>query len=167
LNDSTETTPTPRRWSWIPLIVAAGVVIADQITKAVALADLSAKPHHVLGPVGLQLTFNTGSAFSLFTGSSGLLMVVDLVLIAVLVTLGGRASLTSVRVGLGLILGGAIGNFCDRVFRHHDRGVIDFVTLSHWPTFNLADSAITIGAVVVVVGLLVQTHESSDSNGTT
>jgi signal peptidase II len=57
-------------------------------------------------------------------------------------------------VALGLILGGALGNLSDRLFRGHHGAVIDFITLTHWPTFNVADSCITIGAIVVVVTAL-------------
>jgi signal peptidase II len=136
------------------VVVAGIVVVADQITKALAIANLS-RPRHVLGPVGLGLTYNTGSAFSLFGGSSGLLMVVDAILIAVLVIVGGRSSTLPLKVGIGLMLGGAISNLGDRLLRPRSHSVVDFVTLSHWPTFNLADSAITAGAVVVLVDLLV------------
>jgi len=55
---------------------------------------------------------------------------------------------------MGLILGGALGNLIDRFIAHHNGGVVDFVTLTHWPTFNGADSAITIGVIVVIVSLL-------------
>ena len=56
-----------------------------------------------------------------------------------------------VALALGLILGGALGNLADRAFRRHHGSVVDFITLSHWPTFNVADSCITVGVVVLVV----------------
>ena len=54
-------------------------------------------------------------------------------------------------VGLGLVLGGAVGNLADRLVRGHHGDVVDFVTLTHWPTFNVADSAITVGVVLLLV----------------
>jgi len=165
LSTAAETRTKRRSWSWIPLGVALVVVALDQITKALAVARLSSHPEHLFGPLGLQLTYNTGSAFSLFTGSSVALMVVDVVLVGVLIVLGGRATSRTVQIGIGLMLGGAVGNFLDRIVRHHDRGVVDFITLSHWPTFNLADSAITVGAIVVVIGLLGQNREQDKANG--
>jgi signal peptidase II len=56
-------------------------------------------------------------------------------------------------VGFGLVLGGAVGNLGDRWFRGHHGAVVDYITLSHWPTFNVADAGITIGVVVVALSL--------------
>ncbi len=142
-----------RRW-WLVIVIAAAVVLVDQVTKAIALAHLSQLPHHLVGPFGLQLEFNTGSAFSLFQSSTVLLVVFDVVLVGALCVVGWRATTLPIQIGIGLILGGAIGNIADRAFRNLHGGVVDFITLSHWPTFNAADSAITIGAIVVVIGLL-------------
>jgi signal peptidase II len=138
----------------LALAVAGVVVIVDQVTKAIALAHVSMRPTHVVGPFGLSLTYNTGSAFSLFQGASGALVLLDVVLITVLVIIGVRSSQRGVQVGVGLMLGGALGNLADRLVRG-SRGVVDFITLSHWPTFNAADAAITIGAIVVAATLLV------------
>ncbi|HUA94033.1 MAG TPA: signal peptidase II, partial [Acidimicrobiales bacterium] len=54
-------------------------------------------------------------------------------------------------VAVGLVLGGALGNLSDRAFRGHHGDVVDFVTLTHWPTFNVADACITVGVVLLVV----------------
>jgi MFS family permease len=80
--------------------------------------------------------------------------VVATVMAVVLVVLARRVRRTSSAVGLGLVLGGALGNLADRLFRGHGGAVVDFITLSHWPTFNLADTAITVGVVLLVVTLL-------------
>ena len=136
------------------LAVAAMVVVVDQVTKTIALAHIDTNPTHVLGPFGLSLTYNTGSAFSLFQGASGALALVDVALIVVLAVIGVRSRQRGVQVCVGLMLGGALGNLADRLVRGR-RGVVDFITLSHWPTFNAADAAITIGAIVVAVTLLV------------
>ncbi len=130
--------------------VAAAVVAADQVTKSLAEAHLH-QPVHLLGPLGLDLGYNSGSAFSLFTGNAAALAVVAVVLVAVLGFLALRTRRVAVAVGLGLVLGGAVGNLADRLVRGHHGDVVDFVTLTHWPTFNVADSAITVGVVLLLV----------------
>ena len=143
------------------MAIAVAVVIVDQVTKAVALSHLSASPHHVIGPFGLELTFNTGSAFSLFQGHSAILTVVDLAVIVVLGIVGMRSTNRGLQIGIALMLGGALGNVVDRFIRSHHGGVVDFITLSHWPTFNAADAAITIGAIVVGTALVVDMVRSN------
>jgi signal peptidase II len=128
------------------LVVAAVVVAVDQITKSAAVRDLHG-PRHVLGPFGLSLDYNSGSAFSLFTGRSAVLtVVVALLTLAVLWALWRGRSM-GVCLCLGLVLGGALGNLCDRLVRPHGGQVVDFITLSHWPTFNVADACITVGVL--------------------
>ena len=144
-----------RRLSPLALIIAAAVIAVDQITKVLVLDHLGPGPHHVIGPFGLMLTSNTGSAFSLFQGSTGVLAVVDVVVVGLLAVVAVRARTLPLRVGLGLMLGGAIGNLVDRVVHHSkDGGVIDFITFPHFATFNAAVAAITIG-VIVVLGALI------------
>ncbi len=115
-----------------------------------AEADLH-RPVHLLGPLGLDLGYNSGSAFSLFSGRSALLGPIAGVLVIGILVAAWRAKSTGVALALGLILGGALGNLADRAFRRHHGSVVDFITLSHWPTFNVADSCITVGVVVLVV----------------
>ena len=154
LSESTRTGYLPLRRAWIPFAIALGVIVIDQATKSLAQHNLSIFPHHVFGPFGFQLTYNTGSSFSLFSGSTTLLMVLDVIFVVVLGVVAFRTTSTGIREGMGLILGGALGNLIDRFLANHNGGVVDFVTLTHWPTFNGADSAITIGVIVVIVSLL-------------
>ena len=126
------------------------VVATDQATKSLVLAHLH-RPTHLLGPLGLAVGFNSGSAFSLFTGSAAVLAIVASFCIGVLALLAWRSSTGSRAALFGLILGGAVGNLADRLFRGHHGAVVDFITLSHWPTFNVADAGITIGVVLLVV----------------
>ena len=154
LSESPATGHRPLRRAWIPFAVAAGVIVIDQVTKSLAQHHLSIYPHHVVGPFGFQLTYNSGSSFSLFSGSTTLLTILDVIFVLVLGVIAFRTTSTAIRVGMGLILGGALGNLIDRFIAHHNGGVVDFVTLTHWPTFNGADSAITIGVIVVIVSLL-------------
>lgn len=146
---------TPRRFSARALVIASAVIIIDQITKVIVLDHLGPGQHHVIGPFGLELTTNTGSAFSMLQGSTGLLLVVDLFVVGVLGVVAVRAKGWPMQIGLGLMLGGAIGNLVDRAVHHApDGGVIDFITFPHFATFNAADSAITIGVLIILCCLV-------------
>lgn len=148
---------TGRRRSavWVTLATAAVVVLLDQLTKAWALSALAHRSIHVVGPLSLTLRRNTGSAFSLFTGSSPVLAVIAGVLAVGMVVVATRVRSRVLAGALGLVLGGALGNLADRVFRSASGGVVDFIDLRFWPTFNLADSAIVVGIVAIVVIVLV------------
>jgi signal peptidase II len=154
--------PTQRRF---PLLVAiaAGVVAVDQLTKWWALEALDDRTIHLVWTLQLQLTFNTGTAFSLGAGRGGLVALVAVVVVAAMVWLGRGVTGTAAAGALGLVLGGAVGNLADRVFREGDGflggAVVDFVDLQWWPVFNLADVAIVVGAA----WLLVSTRTSADS----
>jgi signal peptidase II len=134
--------------------VAAVVVLADQLTKSWAVSRLSHGPIHVAGPLDFELQRNTGSAFSLFQGEAAVLVVVALILVGALLVMARRAPTAGRAVVFGLILGGALGNLADRLFRGDNGAVIDFVALHVWPTFNVADSCIVVGCVLLVVSLL-------------
>jgi signal peptidase II len=134
----------------VTLLVAALAIALDQVTKSIALAQLH-RPVHLLGPLGLNLTFNSGAAFSLFTGSTGVIVVVAVVVITLLGWVAWRSRTIGLSIALGLLMGGALGNLSDRLFRGHDGSVVDFITFTHWPTFNVADSCISVGAVLVVI----------------
>jgi signal peptidase II len=141
---------TGRRRLASTLLVAVVVVALDQVTKSIAVAHLH-QPVHLFGPFGLRLTFNSGAAFSLFTGATAVIVVVAVAVIALLGWIAWRTTTGGLSVALGLIMGGALGNLSDRLLRAHHGSVVDFVTLTHWPTFNVADAGITIGAILVVV----------------
>jgi signal peptidase II len=145
------------------LALAVGIVVvaADQVTKTLVVSDLT-RPVHLLGPLGLSLGYNSGSAFSLFTGWAPLLVVVALLVVGVLLALALRARRASVAVALGLVLGGALGNVADRLFRGHHGEVVDFITFTHWPTFNVADACITVGILL----LIALTWRSNRTEGT-
>ncbi|HEY7106473.1 MAG TPA: signal peptidase II [Acidimicrobiia bacterium] len=141
------------------LQVAAGIVFAivvlDQLTKLWAVRALADGPVSIVGDsVDFRLARNTGGAFSLFQAFTPMLAIVAIVVAYFLVRTVRRTHDPLLVVALSLVLGGAVGNLLDRIFRSPGflRGaVVDFVHVSEWPTFNLADSAITIGAVMVVV----------------
>ena len=142
--------PSGRRPLITTTLTAGLVVAADQATKSLAVAHLH-RPVHLLGPLGLGLTFNSGAAFSLFTGAAAVIAPLAAVVVGVLLVAAWRSRSPWLSVGLGLILGGALSNLADRAFRGHGGAVVDFITLTHWPTFNLADAGISLGALVVVV----------------
>jgi signal peptidase II len=143
------------------LAVAALVLAADILTKQLAVAKLTGHaPVRLLGGLlYLDLTRNSGAAFSLGTH---LTFVFPLVTLAVAAWIGWMAArLRSVpwAVALGLVLGGALGNLVDRVFRAPGflvGHVIDYASLfgpygQHWPIFNLADAALSCGVVLAVL----------------
>jgi signal peptidase II len=138
--------------------IVVGVVLLDLLTKVWAVDELSDGPVDLLGDdIGFRLARNTGGAFSLFQGFTPLLAVVAGVVAYFLVRTVRRTHDTLLVVALSLVLGGALGNLIDRVFRSPGflRGaVIDFVHLGGFPTFNVADASITIGAGLVIVWAL-------------
>jgi signal peptidase II len=135
---------------WVVALTAAAVVAADQTTKSVALDRLQNGPIHLLGPLSFALSFNSGVAFSLGSGLTVPILVIGVVLVVILIWFAHAAPSYPVAVGTGLILGGALGNLADRIFRGHNGAVVDFVHLGFWPTFNLADFSIVVGAVLLV-----------------
>jgi signal peptidase II len=134
--------------------VAGAVVLVDQLTKWWALNRLSSGPIHVIGTLDFELARNTGASFSLFQGKAFILVPVAAVLVVALGVVAWRAPTAGRAAILGLILGGALGNLCDRFFRGDHGAVVDFIALHFWPTFNVADSCIVIGCVLLVISLL-------------
>jgi signal peptidase II len=134
--------------------VATAVVVADQLSKWWAVDRLSGGPITILGSIRLALTHNSGGAFGLGSGVVPVVVLAVIALVVVLFVVGRSIDRTSTAIALGLVLGGALGNLSDRVFRSPGFGrgsVIDFVDLRWWPVFNLADAAITCGCVLLVL----------------
>jgi signal peptidase II len=135
--------------------VAVLVVALDHLTKWLALRELRARDIDLVASLRLHLVFNRGTAFGL---GSKLAPVIALGAVAIVVGLLGfgrglRGVLPTVAVAA--IVGGAVGNLLDRLLRHGSGflggPVVDFVDLQWWPVFNLADTAITVGAVVLAL----------------
>jgi signal peptidase II len=139
----------------LALAIVLGVVALDVLTKVWAVHELADAPVSIIGDtVDFRLARNTGGAFSLFQAFTPLLALLAIVVAFFLARAVRRADDTLLLVALSLVLGGALGNLIDRVFRSPGfmRGaVIDFVHVSEWPTFNVADSAVTIGAILLVI----------------
>lgn len=136
--------------------MAGAVLVADQLSKAWAASALAdGRTVEIVGDtVRFRLLRNSGSAFSLFTGYAPVLAVVAAVLVVVIFRMGRRETDPLASTALALVLGGALGNLGDRIFRAPgflEGAVVDFVDVGRWPTFNVADSAITVGAAILVL----------------
>jgi signal peptidase II len=132
--------------------MAALVLLADQTSKALVSRELGdGRVINLIGGfVRLDYTVNSGAAFSIFrAGNLLFIAVAGAASVAILLAFRRIAEARMpVRLALGLVLGGALGNLTDRVRLGH---VIDFIDLRWWPVFNLADSAIVVGVVVLAL----------------
>ncbi len=146
------------RWLWL-----SGLVLAlDQLSKWAALTWLPPYRAQPVAPMfNLTLMFNEGAAFSLLAAAggwqrwllSGLALVISVVMVVWMRRLQAGERLAA--VGLALILGGAIGNLIDRLWQGRVTDFLDFYYAGwHWPAFNVADAAITVGAVLMVLDAL-------------
>ncbi len=155
------------KYLWISVLV----IVADQVTKWIANTQLE---YHQAVPVlpyfEWFLSYNTGAAFSFLADQGGwqrwfftvLAIVISVVLVVWIKNLKAHEKLTA--ISLSLILGGAIGNVIDRLLLGH---VIDFIQVwlgsYPWPAFNIADSAISVGAVVLIVSGMIAPHRDEDN----
>ena len=151
--------PTPihwTRWLWVSL----AVVVADRLTKMwMSSAFAYGEVREITPFFNLVLVHNTGAAFSFLADAGGwqrwfFTVVAVAISAAIVVMLRRHRGGALLALALALVLGGALGNMCDRVFRSPGflRGeVVDFVSVGRFPTFNVADSAITIGAILLIV----------------
>lgn len=158
---------------WL-LLVAVLVIALDRVTKILVAKKVAMGSAITVIPNFFRIThvLNTGAAFSMFSDSASPLAVrIGLILFSVAATLvvlfmlwryGRTWSLAS--IGFALVLGGAVGNLYDRMALHY---VIDFLEVHivgyHWPDFNVADSAISIGAVLLLVEMIWPRHTASDT----
>lgn len=145
----------PRRLRLL-LSVAAVVLALDIVTKVVAVGLLDpSEPVSIIGDtITWTLVRNSGAAFSMATGYTWVLTVVASGVVIGIVLMGRRLVSPWWAVGLGMILGGAMGNLVDRFFRSPGplRGhVVDFLSIGWWPVFNVADPAVVGGAILLVV----------------
>ena len=142
----------------VMLVIAVVAVIADQATKILAVASLEpGRPVELIGEtVRLVLIRNPGAAFSLGTELTAVLSVVALVVVVGLLWFSRRVHSRWWAWGLGLVLGGAAGNLVDRLLRDPGvlRGhVVDFMSIGWWPVFNVADSCLVAGVIVIAVAV--------------
>jgi len=135
------------------IIAASVAILLDQVSKALVVAYTQPGESLTLIPHVLHLTYstNTGGAFGIMRGSGQIVFLAAVVIVAVVfgsfLVMRGRGSIWAF-VGLGLLIGGALGNLIDRVVRHK---VVDFFDLGWWPVFNVADIAIAAGVIIVLL----------------
>lgn len=131
------------------------VVAIDSISKRVVLEQLGDEPKKVIGTfLKLHLLRNPGAAFSLGENKTLYLSLFGLLVLGATIYLSRNLISTSWAYVAGLVLGGISGNLLDRIFRAPGflRGeVVDWIEIPHWPTFNLADSALFIGAAIACI----------------
>lgn len=143
----------------ITWMTALGVVVADLLTKHWALGALSGgRTIDVVWTLRFNLHFNTGIAFSQLTGFGVIVGITAVIVAIALLVWSTRQPSTFVRLAIGLIVGGAIGNVLDRLFRGAGwmRGaVVDFIDLQWFPIFNVADMGVSVGATLLVIGAFV------------
>ena len=140
-------------------VVAILVWSLDRLSKVWVEHELVGRPPITLIPrvLDLRFTTNPGGAFSLGQSAPWLFIAASIAVSLAIIGTSFRHSNVGTAVALGLILGGALGNLTDRVVRgpHLTGRVVDFIDLHVWPIFNLADSAIVVGAVVLTISSFV------------
>ncbi|GBC87478.1 Lipoprotein signal peptidase [bacterium HR12] len=148
----------PLRLAALLYAVAAGAYALDRATKLWAEHALAGRPPLRLIPGVLHLTYttNSGGAFGIGRSAPWLFAGATVVVVGIIVAISTRLPRTIVAVALGLVLGGALGNLTDRALGGPGLGgrVTDFIDLRVWPVFNLADSAIVIGAILLAASSL-------------
>jgi signal peptidase II len=156
------------KWLGLSLVV----IILDQLTKSVAVNNLELfQPVNLFPGFNFTLMYNEGAAFSFLSDASGwqrwfftvIAIVVSIAIVFWLKSLPAGHRVTA--LSLSLILGGAIGNVWDRVLLGH---VVDFIDVYyaeyHWPAFNIADSAISVGAVILIIDSLLHSHREKNED---
>jgi len=140
----------------LALVLAAAVVVADQLTKWLVRAEADRLPLRLVAGLHLDLTYNSGISFSRFAGQ-GSIVVVLVAVVAAGVAIALVVSPPRYRPALGVILGGAIGNLIDRL--RFDGAVVDFIGFYGWPSFNFADAAIVVGTLLLGLQVVVGRRE--------
>ena len=150
-----------------PKLIIVAVVIADQATKNWALNSLSdGRTIDLFWTLRFNLVFNSGMAFS---QGQGLGRLIGLLAIGVAVWLWSslkKASTNLSLVGTAMLIGGALGNVVDRLFRGEKwlaGSVIDFIDLQWFPVFNIADSAVTLGAAMLITSSVITSRTKLQS----
>ena len=165
--------PTGRKTALI-WSIAAAVVVLDQLSKIVIVATMPDRPPiELLGGL-LTITYgrNSGAAFSLGQGLTVVFTVVAIGVVVVVARMSGRVRSTGWAVALGCLVGGALGNLFDRIFRAPGPGrgeVVDWIQFPNYPVFNLADSFVVCSAIAIVVlswrGIAWDAASAADSGG--
>ena len=152
----------------LSLAIAAVVLVLDQWSKRWALNALrDGRSRHVFWFIDWNLTFNSGMAFSRAQGVGPYIGAVALIVIVVMLLSLRRSGGLASSIAVGLVVGGAIGNITDRLFRGPGwlkGSVIDFIDPRVWPIFNVADMGVTIGGVLLVLTSMLQSRSAPVNN---
>jgi signal peptidase II len=136
------------------------VVVLDQATKAWAVNALGGSPIVIIdGWLNLRLFFNTGASFSFFAKGGAVIGLLVIAVVVVIFFALREAGRRLDAIALGLVLGGAVGNLLDRLFRGTgflDGAVVDFINVPFFATFNVADIAINVGVALLLIGVLIR-----------
>ncbi len=142
--------------------------MADHLSKWWAVRTLVDEPLDLIWTLRLRLVSNTGASFSVGEGFGPVIGVIALAVVGALLWSGRTVETRTGAVGLGMVLGGALGNVLDRAFRAGDGlmagAVVDWIDLQWWPVFNLADAGVVVGAVVLVISAGSQERAGSDAD---
>ena len=136
-------------------LTAWTVWLFDYLTKAWALRYFAGDPQEILGSfLRFTLVKNSGAAFNIASGFTIIFTLLAVVVIATIIRYASSITSRGWLICAGLLLGGVLGNLTDRIFREPEffmGHVIDWIQIPHWPVFNIADSAISIAAVIAVI----------------
>jgi len=146
--------------------VAIALVVIDQLTKWWAMSRLDTDVIDVVWTLRFNLVRNPGSAFSVGASLGPFIGVLAVVVVVLLVRYGRFASNLPTAIALGMVLGGAVGNLIDRLFRTEGNGflgghVVDFIDFQWWPVFNVADIGIVVGGLLLVLVAMVTPEGTS------
>jgi signal peptidase II len=157
-----------RRLTPLTLAVAATVIILDQLTKHWAVNALSdGNARHVIWTLQWNLTFNSGMAFSRGKGLGPVIAVVAFVVIITFVVATAHLTGRLGQIASGLLIGGAIGNLIDRLFRGDgwlQGSVVDFIDLQWFAIFNIADMGVTVGAILFALAAIIEPSRTGESS---
>ena len=150
----------------LALAISAATVAADQLTKWWVVSTLPGHPVEVIpGVLWLRYTENTGAAWGLLPGAGSLIALGAIAAAVVILLVVRRLERRLETVAMGLVLGGAVGNLLDLIFRGPgllDGAVVDFIDPTHFPAFNVADSAITVGAALALLAAFFVARQAKD-----
>ncbi|WP_189039851.1 signal peptidase II [Streptomyces daqingensis] len=154
--DGVQNAPRGGRRIGVLVVVAAIAYALDLVTKLIVVAELEHHaPIQVIGTVlQLDVVRNKGAAFGIGEALTLVLTAIAAVVIVVIARIARRLYSTPWAIALGMLLGGAFGNLTDRVFRSpgvFQGAVVDFIAPTHFAVFNLADSAIVCGGILIVI----------------
>ncbi len=145
-------------WNVLFVFTSAFIVVTDQLSKNWILNHPGDQPFFQAGILRFIIVENTGSSFGLFQDQNSVLKIVAMVGAVLIVAIASMISLRypaldgwTTKLSLGLLLGGTLGNLIDRLLRGY---VTDFIDVGIWPTFNIADSAMVVGVILLVCFIL-------------